>query len=129
MPESPTPPRLTAEATRRRVTTIDQSTRVALADISAGEVDGLELSETRLEATGLDERTFALVRIAVLIALDAPPASYAWLIANAIESGATAEDLLGVLRAVAPQVGGPRVVAAAPEIMLALGLSLPEHPG
>ena len=31
-----------------------------------------------------------------------------------------------VLRAVAPQVGGPRVVAAAPEIMLALGLDLPE---
>ena len=33
-----------------------------------------------------------------------------------------------VLRAVAPQVGGPKVVAAAPEIMLALGLSLPEGP-
>ena len=33
---------------------------------------------------------------------------------------------LGVLRAVAPQVGGPRVIAAAPEIMLALGLSLPD---
>jgi hypothetical protein len=31
-----------------------------------------------------------------------------------------------VLRAVAPQVGGPRVVSAAPEIMLALGLALPE---
>jgi hypothetical protein len=31
-----------------------------------------------------------------------------------------------VLRAVAPQVGGPRVVAAAPEIMVALGLSLPD---
>jgi hypothetical protein len=27
---------------------------------------------------------------------------------------------------VAPQVGGPRVVAAAPEIMVALGLSLPD---
>jgi hypothetical protein len=36
------------------------------------------------------------------------------------------EDVTGVLRAVAPQVGGPRVVAAAPEIMLALGLDLPE---
>ena len=36
------------------------------------------------------------------------------------------EDILGVLRAVAPQVGGPRVIAAAPEIMLALGLALPD---
>ena len=32
-----------------------------------------------------------------------------------------------MLRAVAPQVGGPRVVAAAPELMLAMGLSLPEE--
>ena len=29
--------------------------------------------------------------------------------------------------AIAPQVGGPRVVAAAPEIMLALGLPLPDE--
>ena len=76
--------------------------------------------------TGLDARTFGLVKIATLIALDAPPASYAWQVANAIDGGATAEDILGVLRAVAPQVGGPRVIAAAPEIMLALGLSLPD---
>jgi hypothetical protein len=31
-----------------------------------------------------------------------------------------------VLIAVAPQVGGPRLVSAAPEIMVALGLSLPD---
>jgi alkylhydroperoxidase/carboxymuconolactone decarboxylase family protein YurZ len=38
----------------------------------------------------------------------------------------TPEEILGVLRAVAPQVGGPRVIAAGPEIMLALGLPLPD---
>ena len=86
----------------------------------------LELREAQLERTGLDARTFGLVKIAALIALDAPPASYAWQVANAIESGASADDILGVLRAVAPQVGGPRAIAAAPEIMLALGLSLPD---
>jgi alkylhydroperoxidase/carboxymuconolactone decarboxylase family protein YurZ len=86
----------------------------------------LALREAHVETTGLDARTFGLVKIAVLIALDAPPASYAWQVANAIEAGASAEDLLGVLRAVAPQVGGPRVVAAAPEMMLALGLALPD---
>jgi alkylhydroperoxidase/carboxymuconolactone decarboxylase family protein YurZ len=74
--------------------------------------------------SGLDARTFALVKIATLIALDAPPASYGWQVANALEEGATPEDILGVLRAVAPQVGGPRVVAAAPEIMVALGLTV-----
>ena len=72
-------------------------------------------------------RTYALVKIAALIALDAPPTSYAWQIANALDEGVTPEDVLGVLRAVAFQVGAPKVVAAAPEIMLALGLTLPEE--
>jgi alkylhydroperoxidase/carboxymuconolactone decarboxylase family protein YurZ len=85
------------------------------------------LRELNREGSGLDGRTFSLVKVATLIALDAPPASYAWQIANALEEGATPEDILGVLRAVAPQVGGPRVIAAAPEIMLALGLSLPDE--
>ena len=109
---------------------VEASTHEALAGISAGKLETLEgalgLREEYRSATGLDERTFALVKIAALVALDAPPASYAWQIANAVEVGVTPEDIVGVLRAVAPQVGGPRVVAAAPEIMLALGLSLPD---
>jgi alkylhydroperoxidase/carboxymuconolactone decarboxylase family protein YurZ len=96
--------------------------------ISAGDLDVLEnaigLREANREVSGLDGRSFALVKVAVLIALDAPPASYTWQVANALEEGVTPEEILGVLRAVAPQVGGPKVVAAAPEIMLALGLSL-----
>jgi 4-carboxymuconolactone decarboxylase len=113
-----------------RVPEVEESTRKALAGLSAGKLETLEgalgLREEYRTATGLDERTFALVKIAALVALDAPPASYAWQIANAVEVGVSAEDVLGVLRAVAPQVGCPRVIAAAPEIMLALGLSLPE---
>ncbi len=100
-----------------------------LAGISAGDSAVLEsavgLREVDLAASGLDGRTFALVKIAALVALDAPPASYAWQVSNALAQGATPEDITGVLRAVAPQVGAPRVVAAAPEIMLALGLPLP----
>jgi alkylhydroperoxidase/carboxymuconolactone decarboxylase family protein YurZ len=106
------------------------NTEETLAGISAGDMTMLEaalgLREAALAATGLDARTFALVKIAALIALDAPPASYAWQVGNALDEGATPEDVLGVLRAVAPQVGGPRVIAAAPEIMLALGLALPD---
>ena len=106
-------------------------THKTLSGIAVGDADILEtavgLREFGREATGLEGRAYSLVKIAALIALDAPPASYAWQIANALEEGATAEDILGVLRAVAPQVGGPRVMAAAPEIMLGLGLSLPEE--
>lgn len=105
-------------------------THEALSGIAGGDVGLLEtamgLREAELESTGLDSRAFALAKIAALIALDAPPASYAWQVANALDDGASPEDILGVLRAVAPQVGGPKVVAAAPEIMLALGLSLPD---
>ena len=109
---------------------VSPQTHDALARISLGRVEALEsileLREAEREVAGLDERTLGLVKIAVLVALDAPPASYASHVASAIEGGATAEDILGVLRAVAPHVGGPRVVAAAPEIMLALGLTLPD---
>jgi 4-carboxymuconolactone decarboxylase len=97
-----------------------------LAGISSGDLDAVEaavgLEELSREGSGLDARTFALVKIAALIALDAPPASYTWQISNAVAEGVTAEDIIGVLRAVAPQVGAPKVIAAAPEIMLALGL-------
>lgn len=81
------------------------------------------------DVTGLDDRSFALVKLAALIAVDAPPASYVWQIGNAISEGVTPEEVLGTMWAVAPQVGGPRIIAAAPEIMLALGIALDEDGG
>jgi alkylhydroperoxidase/carboxymuconolactone decarboxylase family protein YurZ len=105
-------------------------THETLSGISVGDASILEqsigLRELNREGSGLDARTFALVKIAALVALDAPPASYAWQVGNAVADGVTPEEILGVLRAVAPQVGGPKVVAAAPEIMVALGLDLPD---
>jgi 4-carboxymuconolactone decarboxylase len=98
-----------------------------LSGISAGDPSLLDtamgLREPDLRGTGLDARTSALARIAALIAVDGPPAAYAWLVTKAIDDGATPEDLLGVLRAVAPQVGAARVVGGALEIMVALGLA------
>jgi alkylhydroperoxidase/carboxymuconolactone decarboxylase family protein YurZ len=108
-------------------------THEALSGIATGDLKMLDIAtglrDSELETTGLDARTFALAKIAALIALVAPAASYAWQIAIAVDDGATPEDILGVLRAVGPQVGGARVVAAAPEIMLALGLDPPESAG
>jgi 4-carboxymuconolactone decarboxylase len=113
---------------RRSMSVVGAETHQTLSGISSGKVDLLEeligLREVDRELSGLDPRTFSLVKIAALIALDAPPASYAWQVANALDEGAAPEDILGVLRAVAPQVGGPKVVAAAPEIMVALGLDV-----
>jgi 4-carboxymuconolactone decarboxylase len=108
---------------------VTENTRDALAALSAGRPEALHEvigspGEFR-ESTGLDKRTFALVRLATLIALDAPPSSYARQVTTAVEAGVSSEEIVGVLYAVGPHVGGPRVVAAAPELMLALGLSLP----
>jgi alkylhydroperoxidase/carboxymuconolactone decarboxylase family protein YurZ len=103
---------------------VGATTHQTLTELSAGKTDILEqavgLREADRAASGLDERTFALVKIAALIALDAPPASYAWQLGNALAVGVSPEDVLGVLVAVAPQVGGPKVIAAAPEILLAM---------
>jgi 4-carboxymuconolactone decarboxylase len=109
---------------------VDEATRQTLSGVSTGDVDLLEQSlkarQQWQEESGLDPRSYSLVKIAALVALDAPPASYVWQVANALDSGATPGEILGVLRAIAPQVGGPRCMAAAPELMVALGLSLPE---
>ena len=109
---------------------VAENTREMLTALALGDPDllaaGLEIRAEWQERSGLDARSYALVKLASLIALDAPPASYLWQVSLALEAGATPEDLIGVLIAVAPQVGGPKVVAAAPEIMVALGLSLPD---
>jgi 4-carboxymuconolactone decarboxylase len=110
-------------------TDVNDETREVLAGVALGDLDVLDevlaIRETAQASSGLDARSFSLVKVAALIALDAPPASYLWQVASALDAGATPQDLLGVLRAVAPQVGGPRAMAAAPELMLALGLALP----
>ena len=108
---------------------VDAATEEKLAKLAMSDPElllaGLEARADWQATSGLDGRSYSLAKIAALIALDAPPASYLWQVANAVAAGCTAQDILGVLIAVAPQVGGPRTVAAAPEIMVALGLTLP----
>jgi len=77
-----------------------------------------------LEASNLDAQSIMLVRLAALVAGGAPAASYALNLAAAGEVGLDAEDVRGVLAAVAPIVGTPRVVAATGRIVLALGVAI-----
>jgi alkylhydroperoxidase/carboxymuconolactone decarboxylase family protein YurZ len=109
---------------------VSDATRDVLGGFSRGDPDllaaGLEVRAEWQARSGLDDRGYALVKIAALIALDAPPASYVWQVGLALEAGATPEDIVGVLIAIAPQVGGPKLVSAAPEVMIALGLTLPD---
>jgi 4-carboxymuconolactone decarboxylase len=109
---------------------VDQATSDALTALALGESgvlgEAADLREELRSQSNLDAKTFALVKIAALVALDAPPASYLWQVPAAVAAGASAREILGVLTAVAPQTGMTRVVAAAPEIMIALGLELPD---
>jgi voltage-gated potassium channel len=110
---------------------VDETTEQLLAGLAHGEPTALGASSGRddpRQRDGLDPRTRALVRIASLVAVDAPGASYSLPVASAVEDGATAVDFLDVIRAVAPEVGGPRVAAGASHVMTALGLVAPNRP-
>jgi alkylhydroperoxidase/carboxymuconolactone decarboxylase family protein YurZ len=82
------------------------------------------MTAASIDATTLDPETLMLVRIAALVAVDAPPASYLMNIGAAGELGVDAEEIRGVLAAVAPIVGTPRVVSAAGKMVRALGIAL-----
>jgi 4-carboxymuconolactone decarboxylase len=83
-----------------------------------------DMTAASLDATNLDEQTLMLVRIAALVAIDAPPLSYAMNLEAAGEVGVDAEQVRGVLAAIAPIVGTTRVVSATSSIAGALALEV-----
>lgn len=83
-----------------------------------------DMTKASVEHNSLSPRDFVLARVAALIAVDAPPVSWFATAAAIEESGLTAEDVQGIMIAVAPVVGGPRVAAAAGHILRALGFAI-----
>ncbi len=77
-----------------------------------------------IEASSLGGDELMLVRLAALVASDAPPASYLLNLGAAADTGLDLEDVQGVLAAVAPIVGTARVVKATGAIVEALGFAL-----
>jgi 4-carboxymuconolactone decarboxylase len=76
-----------------------------------------------MDASTLDLESLMLVRIAALVAVDAPPVSYL------LNLGASAEEidlerLRGILAAVAPIVGSARIASATTNIVRALGTAV-----
>jgi 4-carboxymuconolactone decarboxylase len=76
-----------------------------------------------VETSSLDAQSLMLARLAALVAVDAPPASYLLNLGPAGETGVDAEQVRGVLAAVAPVVGTARVASAAGNIARALGFA------
>ena len=80
--------------------------------------------ESSFKESGLDPKTFMLVRLAALAALDAAPVSWMMNIEASGEAGLDPETVLGTLIAVLPVIGTARVVSAASHIMKAFNLSM-----
>ena len=81
----------------------------------------LGMGHDTVEVSRLDQKTHALVRLGASLAIDAAPSSYQANVEVALAAGATIDEVVGTLIAVAPTVGLARVVSAAPELALALG--------
>lgn len=83
-----------------------------------------DMTTASLEHNTLSPRELMLVRLAALIAVDAPPASYLLNAGPAGDTGVTAEDVQGIMIGVAPVVGAPRVIAASGNIVRAFGFAI-----
>ena len=104
----------TPEETFRRLTIGDPRLLAVLADDERADRD----------VARPDERNTRLLRLAALIAMGAPQSAYDAAVAAAVRSGAELGDLVGVLLAVAGEVGSVRVVTAAPQIARAAGYDI-----
>jgi 4-carboxymuconolactone decarboxylase len=90
-------------------------------------IDGLlQADQASATLAGLDDRAHALVRIGGLVTLNASPPAYMNSVEAALAAGASRDEIVGVLIAVLPVVGVPRVVSAAPNLGLALGYDVSE---
>jgi hypothetical protein len=96
----------------------EQSTETPVLDLLA------TMTAESIEASSLDKQTLMFVRIAALVAVDAPPVSYLMNLGAAGEVGLEPEDVRGVLTAVAPIVGTARVASATGNIVRALGIAI-----
>jgi len=83
-----------------------------------------EMTAVSVEHNSLSPREYLVARLAAMIAVDAPPISWFATAAAVEESGLTVDDVQGIMIAVAPVVGAPRVMAAGGHILRALGIAI-----
>jgi alkylhydroperoxidase/carboxymuconolactone decarboxylase family protein YurZ len=106
----------------------------ALSSIAQGDAPVLEslvaMNLDSLANSGLDAKTYFLVRLAALVAMDAAPVSYMMNLGLAADAGVTVEEAQSTLIAIAPVVGSARVASAASKILrAAFGVAVLEAEG
>ena len=110
-----------------------QETLRRLAMIDEGFVrDGAGLQLGLAGISALDPKTAALLQVAASVAIGSPAVCLEWSTGLALAAGAGEDEIADVLLAIAPVAGLGRVVAAAPEVAMALGYDIAaalEEPG
>ena len=103
---------------------VDAAVAEILKSIVPGEsplVESLARMQVDTQAqSGLDDRTYLLVRLAALVALDASSTSYLITLSVADAVGLTADDVRGVLIALGPVVGSARAMSGAEKALQAI---------
>jgi 4-carboxymuconolactone decarboxylase len=95
----------------RRLAIIDE----AFVQDHAGLGLGLPVSQL------LDPKTAALVQVGALVAIGSPAVCMEWSTTRALAAGATEDEVIDVLLAIAPVTGLGRVTDAVPGVAAALG--------
>jgi 4-carboxymuconolactone decarboxylase len=108
---------ISANNTRRRIMAGSTSETPVLDLLASMTADSLSASD-------LDPETLMLVRIAALAAVDAPAVSYLLNLGAASDVGVDAEQVRGVLAAIAPIVGTARIASATGKIADALEVAI-----
>ncbi len=72
----------------------------------------------------LDERTRSLVRLAAILTVGAPTSSCRVCADRARRAGASDDEIVDVLIAVAPAIGEARLVEAAPRLAMAIDIDV-----
>jgi hypothetical protein len=113
---------------RRTILTTARHTKGNIMAESTSETPVLDLlanmTADSVAASSLDPETLMLVRIAALVAVDAPSFSYVLNLEVASELDIDPERIRGVLAAIAPIVGTPRVASATGKIVEALAVEI-----
>lgn len=102
--------------TQEKFTNVARGSAPVLEQLAAMTLDTLDNS-------GLDERTYHLVRLAALVASDAAPVSYLVNMGPAADAGVTLEQAQGVMVAISPIVGSARIASAAGKLLRAFGVA------
>jgi alkylhydroperoxidase/carboxymuconolactone decarboxylase family protein YurZ len=108
----------TTDAQRDRLQHISDNDEAAIDELVSIRI------EEAIDSSELDAKTFAMVNLAALIATGGDDSSYLLHVADALDSGASVDEITAVLTAVGPNIGVFKMVQAADPLATALGISL-----